>query len=779
MEKVDVVLVVLNEDFLDSTIRNLNLDNTNLVAIITDVSKKTFTVGEKIIPTYSISSISDLVKDYSNSVWLISGGNDNDCAKMRKFLSLNGVLENNIVICKPAQFSPTWQANLRHVEEYGADFFATGNEYMRDGLNLNFIPCVHSDKSLARGGANLADANQNLQQSYLTAKYVFEHVAPGMIKFVLIGLTPDSLHASKYHSQLKNLVVEKIFTGKTKAQADLNFDDVKKNLNRNFSVESVLDWKDDEEFLTDEVSEENVQILQDYIQLCLDNGAKPIGVVFPFAPAVRETYNQKRLADFRATIRQLKTSSEFTCIDWFDHFGYDSFCDMTHLNLRGSLYINSLISMKLNQQNLIPAESFCDMTYEYFYRLSKTASKREYNAFMERVFAASAKLISRKNKIKVGFVLYDTSMWCGDDLYNLFANNKRFETTVFICQRPKGLTNDIVHQDYLRGIELFRSHSLNIVTLDNANDVVPVQDVLIYLTPYFERLIEMFRPEKLTAKTLTTHITYSLSISIRRKNFYNSSIFQTFWRIYLSSVIGLKVHKESNRLGMPRGVFSGYPKMDIFFQKDAEFHFDWKMTRPDSKKIIWAPHHSIDAVTKYATFQWNYQFMYEFAKAHPEISWVVKPHPNLAFRALQYKIFPSVKAFEEYLQKWNDLPNAQVYTGAYYQSIFATSDGMIHDSGSFIAEYQYVDKPMIFLTRANEKFNELGNKILEASYLVDGKDLDAIAAMIQKVFIEGNDDKAAERREVFNKYLNYPNTNGMLASEFIYKSISEKLEVVE
>ena len=136
-------------------------------------------------------------------------------------------------------------------------------------------------------------------------------------------------------------------------------------------------------------------------------------------------------------------------------------------------------------------------------------------------------------------------------------------------------------------------------------------------------------------------------------------------------------------------------------------------------------------------------------------------------------------AFEEYLQKWNDLPNAQVYTGAYYQSIFATSDGMIHDSGSFIAEYQYVDKPMIFLTRANEKFNELGNKVLEASYLVDGKDLDAIAAMIQKVFIEGNDDKAAERREVFNKYLNYPNTNGMSASEFIYKSISEKLEVVE
>jgi CDP-glycerol glycerophosphotransferase (TagB/SpsB family) len=243
----------------------------------------------------------------------------------------------------------------------------------------------------------------------------------------------------------------------------------------------------------------------------------------------------------------------------------------------------------------------------------------------------------------------------------------------------------------------------------------------------------------------------------------------------------LKLHDKLCRVGMPRGLYSGYPRMDIFFQKDVKFHFDWKMVRPDAKKIIWAPHWSINAATKWATFQWNYQFMYEFAKAHPETSWVVKPHPHLQVSAItgNKRVFSSLAELEEYFQKWNDLPNAQVYTGAYYQDIFATSDGLIHDCGSFTAEYQYVDKPMIFLTRANEKFNDLGNKILEVSYLVDGKDLDAIAAMIQKVFIEGNDDKAAERKEVFNKYLNYPNTNGMLASEFIYKNISEKLEAVE
>ena len=200
------------------------------------------------------------------------------------------------------------------------------------------------------------------------------------------------------------------------------------------------------------------------------------------------------------------------------------------------------------------------------------------------------------------------------------------------------------------------------------------------------------------------------------------------------------------------------------------------MAQPDAKKIIYAPHWSINAGIKFSTFQWNYQFMYEFAKAHPETSWVIKPHPALSFQAVAEKLFPSIEAFKEYMQKWDDLPNAQVYTGAYYQDIFATSDGMIQDCSSFIAEYQYVNKPMIYLTRDTQILNELGRAILKVSYTVDGKDLDAIAATMQRVFIEGNDDKAAARQKIFDKYLNYPKANGMLASEFIFKSIVDELK---
>ena len=146
--------------------------------------------------------------------------------------------------------------------------------------------------------------------------------------------------------------------------------------------------------------------------------------------------------------------------------------------------------------------------------------------------------------------------------------------------------------------------------------------------------------------------------------------------------------------------------------------------------------------------------------------------------AIQRGLFPSVEAYNEYLQKWNDLPNAQVFTGGYYQEIFATSDGMIHDSCSFIAEYQYTNKPMIYLMNNDEEeFTELGKKILDVSYIVDGKNLEQIAAALQKIFIEGNDPLKAKRKRIFDEELNYKKFNGMLASDFIYKNIADELNL--
>lgn len=594
----------------------------------------------------------------------------------------------------------------------------------------------------------------------------------------------------------------------------------------NFKITAVSDCN---KFLDNDDIEEITTVLKDYFKLCFNNGAKPVGVLLPVEATLRKTYNADIVKRFRDTVNQTGKNYKMLFIDLLDvRLASNCFTKKTHLNSVGATAISALLGERLYFKGLISAEKICEMPYSYFNvmlkcfpndyktlihhifckmasndfkRLSRTSSaddckdlmahvfsdmtynhfanlsnmlpKDDYNDIATRIFKISAEKIRRKDKIKVGFVLYDSSMWCGDDLYNFFACDEHFEPTIFLCLRSN---QELLKKDFLRGVEQFKSRGLNVIPVEKRNTAIPVQDVIIFLTPYFSVLATDFRPENLFVKTLMVYIPYSIKIS--QFNIFNEVVFLSSLKIFSSSTVELETWNSKCRVGMPRGIYSGYPKIDIFFKNDTNFKFDWTMAQPNAKKIIWAPHWSIKSAVKYATFQWNYKFMYDFAKEHPEISWIVKPHPNLLFSAVNSGVFSSVETFEEYLKAWNDLPNAQVYTGAYYQAIFATSDGMIHDSGSFIAEYQYVDKPMIYLTRDTQKYNELGEEILKASYLVDGQDLDGIAAMMQRVFIEGDDYKAAERRAVFDKYLNYPKAIGMLASEFIYKSITDELKEV-
>ena len=835
MDKINVVLVVLNKELLNSSIKNLNFNNVNLIALVMDDKSneeeeddekifmvgddKVFQLGERQILFKTFQAIKKFIKDHSDAYFLIIAYENGigNVSRIKEFLIFNGLSEERIINFEvAAHISKTWLANLKHVEENGADFFVTGDEYTRDGLNLNFLPRAHAKKSDCLGGAILADAHQDLQQSYLTAEHVFKHVKPNTIKFVLIGLTPNSFHYdntkdftncaknfqyvlalnstkdSKKNLLLKNLVTDDFkndFLSTTSKQADLNFDAIKNTLDKKLSIKEIISWEDNSQSLTPasdekniqtlkkyvEFYKKNVQLLKNYIELCFKNGAKPIGVVFPFAEIARDNYNERLLTFFRETIQQIEKEYDFTCIDYFDHLGYDCFYDMTHLNLRGNLLMNAIIAMRLNAANLIPVDSFLDMSYNYFQNLSLTASKKEYNVLMNRIFVKTAKKIRRKEKIKVGFVITAPDQWCGDDLYNLFARDKRFKVAIFPCLKKDNYKDKSAIKEFQRGVEQFEQSKLKVIAVDENTSSVPALDIIISLTSDFQMLPEVFSSEKLTPKNLIAYIPYGFDLTLLEKNYYNLPFLRAVWKIFFSSTLELDTYNKEVSKGTFKSFYCGYPRMDNFFKNDTNFQFEWKMARPDAKKIVYAPYWSTNANDKKISVHRSWQSIYEFAKAHPEISWVIKPQQTL-FSATKENISYSAEEYEEYLKKWNELPNAQVYTGDYYQAIFATSDGLIHDGGSLIAEYQYVDKPMIYLTRKGEKFNGLGDAILKASYLVDGKDFDAIAAMIQRVFIDGDDYKGSERKAVFDKYLNYPKANGMMASEFIYHSIADELK---
>ena len=179
-------------------------------------------------------------------------------------------------------------------------------------------------------------------------------------------------------------------------------------------------------------------------------------------------------------------------------------------------------------------------------------------------------------------------------------------------------------------------------------------------------------------------------------------------RVYVDSERNLRGYQEYGLLRGKNIVYSGYTKMDYFYEErvwsEAEIRKLWKipdgMESQDMKKVIIAPHHSIseDSVVKFSTFAKNvYFFLYLAKKYCNEVSFVFKPHPNLRLRAVEAKVFESYEAYDAYLEEWNSLPNAKVVQESDYLGLFDTSDGMILDSVSFLAEYIYVHKPLLFL----------------------------------------------------------------------------------
>ena len=401
MEKIPVVLVVLNKDAINDALSSLNFNNINLIAILTsDFGDKhaELKFGQVKIPMYPFSYLKNFTNMKDKITWLISGfvRNVADFWKTAKLLIKSGVPKDNIVnFHVMGHITKEWIGNIRYIEKNNVDYFATGISYTEVALDINRIFGVR--------GINLSSSNQDLRQGYLTAEYVFEHVKTNSIKFVLIGLAPYSLRYdnieafslctrnlqyvltlknsednSKHGKLLQMLISENIKNLPmqiTDKQADPNYMSVKNANNKIIPAEALITWEDElknlPKKLWPEVFEKNVQILEDYIKLCLDNGAKPIAVVWPFAPAMRENYDKELLLHFRNTLKLLEKSYDFQFIDLFDlPLGYDCFYNMAHLNLRGAYLSSTILNIKLYANGILPIENLCKLPYNVFHSYS-------------------------------------------------------------------------------------------------------------------------------------------------------------------------------------------------------------------------------------------------------------------------------------------------------------------------------------------------------------------------------------------------------------------------
>ncbi|HBE39654.1 MAG TPA: CDP-glycerol--glycerophosphate glycerophosphotransferase [Bacteroidales bacterium] len=384
------------------------------------------------------------------------------------------------------------------------------------------------------------------------------------------------------------------------------------------------------------------------------------------------------------------------------------------------------------------------------------------------------KLRGRK-KFKIVFFALNSSAWKFETLYRLMEKDEHFDPLILVCPITYYDRDNMIRlmdKEY----DYFRSHGYSVLNscnsgtgnwLDVKKEIAP--DVIFFTHPW-----DMSRPQYLIRNYLdhlTCYSPYGFYVSDLHRKSYSDFFYSALWRNFLETEIHKGFYSEMSKRPS-NGVVTGYPWADLITDKNYKPGNPWKKSIYNLKRIIWAPHHTIPEQGNsidFSSFLTYSGIMISVAeRLHDRIQIAFKPHPLLKKKLYTDPGWGKERTDKYYL-KWALMDNGQLCEDD-YSDLFLTSDAMIHDSMSFIAEYLYAGKPSLFLMNdpdIEKRLNEIGKLAVRQHYhAFNEKD---ISDFIEDVVLAGNDIKEDERKEFCNIYLKPPNS--VTASENIFNEI--------
>ncbi|MBR2355318.1 MAG: CDP-glycerol glycerophosphotransferase family protein [Kiritimatiellae bacterium] len=410
----------------------------------------------------------------------------------------------------------------------------------------------------------------------------------------------------------------------------------------------------------------------------------------------------------------------------------------------------------------VPLRTAVFGTIDFFFNRARIPLIRSRIACLERM--KRAELTASPRPIKVCFLCMDRSQWVFQSVYDYMDRSPDFEP--FVLTSAKLIRNVDGQADKREFLDFFHDRGMKAVT-ELASDNLP--DVAILPRIDIEAFGSAFNSAKLYSRILCCCQTYAWLLHDCDKAFLGTFGHVYMWRYFTFTERDQAACKRLSPISGTNSVCIGFPRNDEFFSAKPDMRF-WKI--PHATKIIWAPHWSVLTHGNFGNFDRYANKMLAWTKAHPETCVVLKPHPLLRkrmtdpdFKAWCRSIetnkyaeptsLATEEAFDAFMQEWRSLPNASIMDSGGYSGLFASSDAMILDSGSFLGEYMTFDKPMCFMNRNRTReelldmFNEFGKDLMGAVDIADEwpdaeRFLESVAA--------GQDDQSPRRRFVIEKY---------------------------
>lgn len=409
-----------------------------------------------------------------------------------------------------------------------------------------------------------------------------------------------------------------------------------------------------------------------------------------------------------------------------------------------------------------------------FLRKFKFANRIRQKIFIYRVFQYITYInIRKKRSANVVLFAVNRPMWRYHRLYKLLVKDSRFNVMVVVSSFDTYSEEET--EKYKAEItNFFIKENVKYILQENLPQDTVIKslkpDILFYPQPY-----ELFGKNASYVhfkNKLLVYIPYAMNSGCYDW-LYNTNYQNVAWRVYYPTAIHRETSKKLSIINGKNVVVAGEPNADEYF--DNHHRNVWK-NNDAKKRVIYAPHFQIFPNETFyrPSFLWTGEFMLNLASRYSDqIQIAFKPHPRLYSELCKHPDWGEAKA-NDYYNKWEMMANTQLINGDFID-LFATSDALIHDCGSFTAEYQFTKKPCMFLTRDEKSITNFlcpfGIKCYENHYI--GSSCEDIVDFIEKVVLEGDDPKLEQREQFYNDYLLL--SKGNSTAENIYNDLVKSL----
>ncbi len=394
--------------------------------------------------------------------------------------------------------------------------------------------------------------------------------------------------------------------------------------------------------------------------------------------------------------------------------------------------------------------------------------------YAEHAARCRAKL-DRGEPLKVCFLICDASMFSGESVFQLMRDDARFIPSIAVAPRVtrgEEFLRETLAKTVGRLEAKYPGFVRSLYDPDSGEAEAIDADIVFSTVLYEDQTLPDYTIERLSKRSLTAILYYGyggLFISNEYKTPYLPNVVLA-WKYFVSNAATRDLGVARNPLLAANIEVVGYCKMDRLEPLLAKRETSAAGRR---RKVIISPHHTIDTSTDalaLSTFIKNAGTLLELPARFPEIDFVFRPHPLLFPRLATAKWWGTEKT-ATYRSRMEAYPNVEFQQGGDYFDAFADSDALIHDCGSFLAEYFYTGKPQCFMlnddSTVDTQFLPFGRKLLE--HVFRAYDGAGIEWFIREVVIGGNDPDCAVRADFARREVcvNHPSSSAAVIASIL------------